>query len=69
MAVVDVKKPTVTNAEISADVKAVPDMVVDVGFAFITELYFTNTLSVSHSSMQLDESALHLMSSGSPSCE
>ena len=42
IAPVDVRKPTVIKAEISAVVKAVPDIVVDVGFAFMTKLYFTD---------------------------
>lgn len=36
---VEVRNPTVTSAEISVGVNVVPDIVVDVGFAFIADIY------------------------------
>lgn len=37
----EVRKPDVTSTEISGDVKCVPGIVDDVGFAFITEIYLS----------------------------
>ena len=37
----EVRKPAVTRADSSGDVKMVPDIVVEVGLAFIAEMYFS----------------------------
>ena len=39
-AVADVRKPTPTSIDSSAEVNAVPDTVVEVGLVFITKMYF-----------------------------
>lgn len=52
-ALADVRRPTPVSAAISADVKADPDMVVEVGLVVIKEMYLTAKVLIDSSKHEI----------------